>query len=156
MPLLPIQGFESYRFDTVNENVISFSRSREKVLKWYEYESGIKRVALYISKTPHYIFLSQFSYDDSSSEVVIRDCTRRPRASKKDLPTEEVIESSPEQKEQEELITFFHERENRPMRRDAFISKFSKEILDNHLSETLKEEKTEKGTFYSLIKRLYA
>lgn len=146
--MFPIQGFPNYYFDPVKEIVFSENRKGTKELKWYEYESGIKRITLYLAKQPYYIFLNQFSLDDMSTEVTIVDGRKRTRVKKE--------KQAPKQSSsQEELINFFHARENRPIRKDAFISKFSKEILEEN-KEILIENKTDKGTFYSLIQRFYA
>lgn len=153
--------------NTVDNTVISISRNgREKTLKFYSYPSGIQRVTLYRDKIPHYIFLSQFTWDDSSDSVGIvagRTRVRVPKAAQKALKTtksgkvseKDLPQNKENTDEQESVIEFFHTRENRPMRKDAFCAKFSKEILERQ-KEILKEEKTEKGTFYSLIKRFYA
>lgn len=158
--MLRIQGYPNYCYDP-NEGVV-YSENKSwttKKLKWYEYESGLQRVALYVNKKPYYIFANQFVQDENWLIKVVEG-KKRPRASKFDLPkeVENPIEESVDwalEEEQNQIIEFFHARENRPMRKDAFVTKFSKEILERS-KEILVENKTEKWTFYFLIKRLYA
>lgn len=147
--MFPIEGFPNYYFSPTHEIVFSENRKGTKELKWYEYQSGIKRITLYVAKQPYYIFLNQFSYDDSTKIVRIVEGKKRPRQK-----VEKVVED-PVSEEMNSVIEFFHGRENRPVRKDGFIAKFSKEILERQ-KEILKEEKTDKGTFYSLIQRFYA
>jgi len=149
--MFPIEGFPNYYFSPQHEIVFSENRKGTKELKWYEYQSGIKRITLYLAKQPYYVFLNQFTFDDSSKTVKIVEGRKRPRQVK----VVEKVSEDPVSEEMNQVIEFFHQRENRPVRKDGFTAKFSKEILERQ-KEILKEEKTEKGTFYSLIQRFYA
>ena len=175
---VPIHGFVGYYFDPEKSIVLKDSKTGPRELKPYLYSSGLSRVTLYRNHNPYYVFINNLQIDGKFARIIqgkkfeaINNLpesvntdpvptpskpTKAPKAEKvkksEEAPVEtetEVADDSDGDLNLKNLKKFFEARDNDPIRKDAFVKKFSNQVLEAY-SDVLNIEKTEKGTYISM------
>lgn len=120
----PILNFPGYYYDLLSCNVYSElqKKTTSLPLTWY-CQKNSKRVSLYKDKKVFYIFQKQIILDLEKQVFYIKKT--------KDFKSSNCIEEQ-NQDQRQEMIKFFYERKNKPLRKDGFIKKFNlSKILKN-------------------------
>ena len=149
--LVSIKNFSLYQYDVDKEMV--FSLKTKRYLKWNKSNPTTKswglRVSLFNEKKISYIFKTRiediliFPWEQEIQKVEV---------TKKSTEIIEKTKKSTEKKhietvQEKEMISFFKDRENKPLRRDSFIKKFGWNLFESRL---LDETKKDGHKFYSL------
>lgn len=154
--------YPHYLYDSEQDIVITrHYRKRNEVivteLKWLVINTKkepYRRVTLFEHGNPNFVSAKQiYKMVEKSSKHEISTASLEKKEKKleqiKNADTlEEKLEKTMKLGEgEDEMKAFFEGRENKPLRRDAFIKKFGWDLLS---SELLKEEKLNGAKFYSL------
>ena len=162
--------FGTYYFDFEERNVHRLLKGdKTKILKWAHPNPkypNTERVTLYRDKKPIYVFRKDFKTWTNGECLLLKDEVLKitPKTEILDKSKKPVKESKEEEvvidpiiAEQEMIINYFFDKENKPTRKDSLIKKFSKEVLDRNIDIlTLVNLPEATGTYYKLIKRFYA
>lgn len=157
----PIKGFPLYHFDAEKRQVSKETKKWEQVLKPYLYKNGLERVTLYREHNPYYAFLKNFELHGKEFQVMQGKkfdninwaFSKEKLGSVLTKAFNKVVAQDQEAKDldrnEKNLKDFFEARENKAIRKDAFLKKFSAQVLTAY-EDILLIGKTEKGIFICL------